>query len=289
MDTSLFAAHLRLDKGLSEKSISSYLSDLKIIQLTIQKPLDRISETDVQTTFAQWVDAKLAISSLHRRASALHTYFAFLQSENPKQSDPTLKLELPKLKRALPKILSRSDLEKLFLAPDITTEEGLRDRAIIELLYATGLRVSEIANIKKSDIQIGERRLRVMGKGSKERVLPFGKNAANWLKNYLEEAYPKLNPGFSSEFFFVTGKNPRALNRQEIWKLIQTYAQKAGIKKISPHFLRHSFATHLLEGGMNLRSVQTLLGHSDISTTQIYTHVEETRLLEAHKKFHPRK
>lgn len=286
-----FAAYLRLDLGLSEKSISSYLSDLKIIEAAARKSLTEINEEEMQKIFAQWTQ-KISTSSLHRRVSSAQTFYTFLQKENPKQRNPTQKLELPKLKRALPKTITKSDLEKLFQAPDVSTLEGLRDRAILELLYATGLRVSELAHIKKSDLQIGERRLRVMGKGSKERVIPFGKNAANWLAQYHQEAYPKLNPGFSSEYFFVTGASgtqPRALTRQEIWKLIQTHAATAGIKKISPHYLRHSFATHLLEGGMNLRSVQTLLGHSDISTTQIYTHVEETRLLEAHKKFHPRK
>lgn len=284
-----FAAYLRLDKGLSEKTISSYLSDLKIIQAELKIPLQEVSEMQLQESFAAWKKAALANSSLHRRASSLHLFFSFLKSSNPNQLDPTLKLELPKVRRALPKTMNKQELEKLLEAPDLSTLEGRRDRTLLELLYATGLRVSELAQLKKSEIRISEQRLRVMGKGNKERVLPFGKNAEAWLKNYFEEVYPKLNPGFASEYFFVTGKNPRALTRQEIWQLIQVHAKKAGIKKISPHYLRHSFATHLLEGGMNLRSVQTLLGHADISTTQIYTHVEEKRLLEAHKKFHPRK
>jgi integrase/recombinase XerD len=286
-----FSAYLRLDKGLSERSISSYLSDLTHFEKNMGS-LNTCSEADVREWLSRLREAGGKTSSLHRKLSSLRAYFLFLRSTEPKHPDPTARIELPRKERTLPKTLTKNEVEALLQAPSLETSEGLRDRAALELLYATGLRVSELTALKRADIHLESHTLRTMGKGGKERIVPFGDSATRWLKRYLAEALPKLNPGFSSEYLFVGAGNqgPRALTRQEIWLQIKTYALKAKIKtRVSPHLLRHSFATHLLEGGMNLRSVQTLLGHSDISTTQIYTHVEEERLLEAHKKFHPRK
>ena len=215
--------------------------------------------------------------------------FRSLRLENPEQKDPTARLELAGQKRRLPKTLGRNVMSRILERPDVATLTGLRDRALLELLYACGLRVSEAAAMKRSQLQLEGRIVRVFGKGSKERLVPMGDSAAAWLARYLAESYPKLNPGFAAEGLFVDERS-RSLTRQEIWRLVRDYAKMAGVKNaVSPHMFPHSFATHLLEGGMNLRSVQALLGHSDIATTQAYTHVEEARLVEAHRKFHPRK
>lgn len=285
MSLHAFAAYLRLDKSLSEHSISAYLSDLNIFEKTLEKPAEKISTSELQKAMAAWLREGLSANSLHRRASSLKSYFYFLQSQNPNIIDPTIKLDLPKPGRALPKTIRREEIEKLIKLPDISTPTGQRDRAILELLYATGIRVSELTNLKRENLHIEEKRIRVVGKGSKERIIPFGRQTAEILSLYFNH-FQKMNPGYQIDALFL--EKGRAIHRQDIWKILKKYGKEIGIN-ISPHFLRHSFATHLLEGGMNLRSVQMLLGHSDISTTQIYTHVESERLLEAHKKFHPRK
>lgn len=283
-----FAAYLRLDKGLSERTISSYLTDLAGFEKEATA-LGAAKEPDIRAWLTRLRERGVKESSIHRKLSSLRAYFQFLRISTKADQDPTAHIELPRKTRVLPKVLSKTEIEALLAAPDTDSLEGLRDRAALELLYASGLRVSELTGLRRGDIHLESLTLRTLGKGAKERIVPFGENAARWVKRYIDEAYPKLNPGFACEAMFV-GKNGQALTRQDVWKRIKALALKAGIKsRVSPHLLRHSFATHLLEGGMNLRSVQTLLGHSDISTTQIYTHVEEERLLEAHKKFHPRK
>ncbi|MGE3260779.1 MAG: tyrosine recombinase [Bacteriovoracia bacterium] len=283
-----FAAYLRLDKGLSEKTVASYLSDLHLIGKETE--LLAMSEAQVESQLSAWRKAGLAASSVQRKVASLRAFFAFHQRNDSDLQDPTSKIELKCARRPLPKALSAENIRKILSAPNLETPEGFRDRAWIELLYACGLRVSELVGLKPGNLQLGSSQLRVMGKGSKERIIPIGKSAIAWLERYLKEAYPKLNQGLACEFLFIEPKGPRPLTRQEIWQLLKNYAKKGGVKEhVSPHQLRHSFATHLLEGGMNLRSVQTLLGHSDISTTQIYTQVEAARLVDAHRKFHPRK
>jgi integrase/recombinase XerD len=287
-----FGAYLRLDCGLSERTIESYVGDLRAFAATTEKPAAEISEEDLGACISAWREAGLGLGSIHRRLSALRTYVDFLRETDPKRADPTARLELANEKRRLPKTLSREAIAKILAAPCVSRPEGLRDRSLLELLYASGLRVSEAASLKQSALKLADRTIRVFGKGSKERLVPLGESAAGWLERYLAEAYPKLNAGFGCPHLFVekAGNEARALTRQEIWLLVKNHARAAGVPgNISPHMFRHSFATHLLEGGMNLRSVQTLLGHSDISTTQVYTHVEEARLVEAHRKFHPRK
>lgn len=291
---SAFAAYLRLDRGLSERTIESYEGDLVAMAETAKKNAADITEADLEKCIAEWRAGGLGLGlrTLHRRLSALRTYVTFLRETNPAHPDPTARLELANESRRLPKTLSQEAIAKILSAPDIAKLEGLRDRALLEVLYASGLRVSEAASLQRGSLKLAERTLRVFGKGSKERLVPLGERAAGWLERYLAEAYPKLNPGFGCDTLFVIreGAEARALTRQEIWLLVKNYARQAGVPgNISPHMFRHSFATHLLEGGMNLRSVQTLLGHADISTTQVYTHVEEARLVEAHRKFHPRK
>lgn len=287
-----FAAYLRLDRGLSERTIASYVGDLTMLAATMKKEISELTEADMAAVLSEWRDSGVTNRTLHRRFSSLRAYISFLREAKPSQEDPTGKLELGADKPRLPRTLSLASVRAILAAPDVMEPEGLRDRALLELLYASGLRVSEAASLKRADLRADQKWVRVSGKGNKERLVPVGESALGWLARYLEEAYTKLNPGFECEQLFVhrDGKRPRALTRQEIWKLVKTYAAKAKVREnVTPHMFRHSFASHLLEGGMNLRSLQALLGHADISTTQIYTHVEESRLVEAHRKFHPRK
>jgi integrase/recombinase XerD len=285
-----FCAYLRLDKGLSEKTIEAYLSDLTIIEKESDCEAPLLKEKQILEALDRWRVSGLSSASIRRKISSIKSLFFFLQQKDIRLVDPTAKIELAKKSRSLPKTLSIEQVEKLLEQPKLDSPEGLMDRAILELFYASGIRVSELANAKRKDLKIEEKILLVQGKGSKERFVPFSDRAGKWLQKYLIEAYPKLNLGFVREELFVLGgENPRPISRQEIWKKIKIYAKAAKIPDISPHSLRHCFATHLLSGGMNLRSVQMLLGHKDISTTQIYTHVEEKRLIEGHKKFHPRK
>lgn len=285
----LFAAHLRLDKGLSEKTIEAYLSDLKILTRESGKQPELLTEEDLRKALERWREQSLSSASIHRKVSTVRSLFLFLRQSNPELKDPTARLDLKARQRPLPKTLSREKILKILEGPDVKTPAGLRDRTILEMLYACGLRVSELTGLKRSDLRLEEDQILVRGKGGKERIVPVGKSARSWLERYLESAYLDLNIGLEAEEIFLAESSARALTRQEVWELVKKYGREAGAGRISPHYFRHSFATHLLEGGMNLRSVQTLLGHQDISTTQIYTHVEEQRLVEAHKKFHPRK
>lgn len=287
-----FAAYLRLDRGLSERTIESYVGDLEMLARTTQKEISSLREDDIPPLLAQWRDSGITNRTIHRRFSSLRAYIIFLRETSPGQPDPTMKIELGADKPRLPKTLSIASVKAIIAAPNTGTPEGLRDRALLELLYACGLRVSEAAGLKRSELKLEQKWVRVFGKGAKERLVPVGESAIGWLTRYLESAYPRLNPGFAEDFLFVAldGERPRPLSRQEIWKSVKHYAMRAKItQNVTPHMFRHSFASHLLEGGMNLRSVQALLGHADITTTQVYTHVEETRLVEAHRKFHPRK
>ncbi len=284
-----FTAYLRLDRGLSARTVESYASDLTLLKRETASEPESIGEDALRDRLAAWRASGVNLRTVHRRLSALRTFVAFLREENPDQPDPTARLEIATEKRRLPKTIAPASLQKILLRPDVDTSLGLRDRALLELLYACGLRVSEAATLQRSHLRLDEKIVRVMGKGSKERLVPVGDSAIAWLRRYLAESYPKLNPGFATDFLFVSGGG-RPLTRQEIWLLVRDHARAAGVKEsVSPHMFRHSFATHLLEGGMNLRSVQALLGHADIATTQVYTHVEEARLVEAHHKFHPRK
>ncbi len=275
-----FAAYLRLDKGLSANSISSYVSDLELfLSITKLKSFKDATEENIDAYFTALWTQKLRTASVQRKLSSLRAFFQFRAD----LKNPTRNVELPKKKRSLPKALSRQDIEKLLAAPDLSTSEGIRERIMLDLLYACGLRVSELVEIKRSQVLLDKKLLRIKGKGSKERLIPFGDETHKRLSHYLDEVYPKLNPAFQEDRLFP-------FTRQAFWLRLKGLAKEAGLKSsLSPHMLRHSFATHLLEGGMNLRSVQTLLGHSDISTTAIYTHVDELRLLKAHHKFHPRK
>lgn len=283
-----FSAYLRLDRGLSEKTIEAYLSDLREIALKANTEPKNLTELEIQDILHHWKTHNLATASIQRKISSLRTYFLHLRQKDPTLVDPTSKLELKSRARTLPKTLTKAEVEKILQSPDTQTPEGIRDRTMLELLYACGLRVSELTELKRGSLQLEQAQLRIVGKGNKERLVPVAPEALKWLQKYLLEIYPQWNIGFEHEEIFLQDRKP--ISRQVVWALVKKYAAKAGVgKQVSPHFLRHSFASHLLEGGMDLRSVQMLLGHQDITTTQIYTHVEQSRLLEAHRKFHPRK
>ncbi len=284
-----FLAYLRLELGLAANSVAAYETDIKEFSAYF-KNRRTLTRAEVNHYFDHLQNKGGATpATLRRKLASVRAYYRFLNRESSAPLDPTDQVELPRAKRTLPRTLSREEITKLLAAPDLTTLEGIRDRAMLEVLYAAGLRVSELVTLKPLQILLDQRSLRIKGKGAKERLVPLGTEALKWLARYREEVYPKLNPGFTNEQLFVQQKG-LPISRQQFWSALKRLAKEAGIRTdFSPHTLRHSFATHLLEGGMNLRAVQSLLGHSDISTTQIYTHVEEKRLREAHKKFHPRK
>ena len=235
--------------------------------------------------------SQLAPRSLARNLVSIRMFYRFLVSEGKIDSNPARLLGIPKLYQHLPDILSRDEMEALLLQPDTTAIMGKRDKAILELLYATGLRVTELIGLKMTNINLKVGYVRTIGKGSKERIIPMGTKAIDSLNGYLTRGRPsflKKDPAKAGPYLFLNSRG-KPMTRQGLWKIIKNYALKAGITKtVTPHTVRHSFATHLLEGGADLRSVQIMLGHSDISTTQIYTHVARERLKEIHEKYHPR-
>jgi integrase/recombinase XerD len=233
-------------------------------------------------------DKGLAANSVARRLAAIKSFYRFLVRERILKADPSSLIDSPKLWKKIPDALSINEVAALLEEPNIRQQQGIRDRAILEALYATGMRVSEAVNLKKDNVNLEVGFLRCIGKGNKERVIPLGKKAITSLERYLTIARPQLLKGKTSEYLFLNRFGKR-ISRQSLWKIIKRYARQAGIKKpIWPHILRHSFATHLLERGADLRSVQEMLGHSNISTTQIYTHINKDRLKTIHKMFHPR-
>lgn len=284
-----FLNYLSVEKGLSRNTVASYARDLeKYFLFMRQKGPDDISEDDVIAFLAHLSADGISAASAARNLSAIRGFHKFLLIDQLAKSDPTVNLDTPKGWKRLPKALSMSDVEALLSQPDPFTPIGLRDKAMLELLYATGLRVSELVGLKIQDVNLERGFVIVIGKGSKERVVPMGEEAAGVMRKYISSARPILLNGAESEYVFISSKR-RGITRQMFWERIKLYAAKAGISKdISPHTLRHSFATHLLDNGADLRAVQAMLGHSDISTTQIYTYVSRERLRKIHEKYHPR-
>ncbi len=287
-----FCDALWLEDGLAPLSLESYRRDLAQLFTWLgsqgQAP-DLATPQQVQTFLAhRSLDEKIAARSLARQLSAIKRYYRWLLREGRRSDDPTLRVDPPRLPRPLPKSLGEADVEALLLAPDVTTAKGLRDRAMLETLYAAGLRVSELVNLPSAAVSVTDGVARIFGKGSKERLVPLGEEAQDWIGRYVREARPVILKGRQSAVLFITERGG-AMTRQTFWYLIKRHAQAAGIgKALSPHTLRHAFATHLLNHGADLRSVQSLLGHADNSTTQIYTHVAQERLKTLHQKHHPR-
>ena len=287
-----FCDHLWLEDGLANLTLAAYRRDLKTFSSWLEKErargLDAAVAGDLEAYLAWRFARRTQPRSAARYTSALKRFYRYLLRERLIAADPTLNLDSPKLPRALPKTLTEADVERLLdsAAPD--TPLGLRDRAMLETLYATGLRVSELVGLKLAAVNLGDGVLRVTGKGNKDRLVPLGEEAVLWLRRYLSEARPLLQGKQPGDAMFITARGG-GMTRQAFWYLIKRRARLAGITRpLSPHTLRHAFATHLLNHGADLRVVQMLLGHSDISTTQIYTHVARERLKQLHAQHHPR-
>ncbi len=287
-----FCDALWLEDGLSPNSLAAYRSDLQRYALWLQQqgrpPLAQAGAADLAAFLAD-VAARMKSSSQARYLSSLRRFYRRLLAQNRISADPTLQTAMPVKSSRLPKVMSEAQVEALLAAPEIETPLGQRDRAMLETLYATGLRVSELVNLKLHEVSFDMGVARVFGKGSKERLVPLGEVALDWLKSYLNDGRSALLDNRLSDFLFVTARGT-AMTRQMFWTLVKKYALVAGMDpaRLSPHVLRHAFATHLLNHGADLRVVQLLLGHADISTTQIYTHVARERLKDLHAVHHPR-
>jgi len=288
-----FCDGLWLADGLARNTLASYRRDLAAFAAWLEEARGRAlleaAPDDLHRHLAWCVESRRASPrSTGRLVSSLRRFYAFATREGLRPDDPAAHLESPKLPRSLPKSLSEAEVEALLAAPDVSTPAGIRDRAMLETLYASGLRVSELVGLKPAQVSLDMGVVRVMGKGSKERLTPLGEEAVEWIQRYIRQGRPALLAGRKSDALFVTARDG-AMSRQAFWGLVKRHAAAAGIgRAISPHTLRHAFATHLINHGADLRVVQLLLGHADISTTQIYTHVARERLKALHAKHHPR-
>ena len=287
-----FCDHLWLEDGLADLTLAAYRRDLRTFGGWLEKErahrLDAAVAGDIERYLAWRFAGRAQPRSAARYTSALRRFYRYLLRENLIAADPTLNLDSPKLPRSLPKSLTEADVERLLGSAATDATLDLRDRAMLETLYATGLRVSELVGLKLTAVNLNDGVLRVTGKGNKDRLVPLGEEAVEWLRRYLADARPELMNKNLSDAVFVTARGD-GMTRQAFWYLIKRHAHTAGITRpLSPHTLRHAFATHLLNHGADLRVVQMLLGHSDISTTQIYTHVARARMKQLHAQHHPR-
>jgi integrase/recombinase XerD len=287
-----FMDYLSFERGLSDRTLSAYTRDVeKLLEFLGARGLEdpeNISHQDLRDFVFQLKDGGLAPSSIRRTLSSIRGYFAFLLEEGVLAVDPSDRLESPKAGRKLPDVLSIEEVQRILEAPDEAHPMFWRDKSILEVLYATGMRVSEVVDLKTSHLDLEEGLCTVFGKGSKERLVPLGVPARRSLDRYLRGTRTQLDSGAGEGRVFLNQRG-RPLTRATLWSLVKKYAGQAGVEKnVSPHTFRHSFATHLLEGGADLAAVQELLGHADISTTQIYTHVDREYLREVHRTFHPR-
>ena len=288
-----FLTHVKVEKGLSSNTVSAYKRDLVKFDAFAKKrklSLEAISRDDLVDFLAGLYRLKLESRTVARQLVTLRNFFRFAQIQELISADPSINLESPKIRRTLPGYLRLEEVERLLGQPDEATPLGLRDRAMVEVLYSTGLRVSELVSLRVSDLDTKVGCVRCIGKGDKERIVPIGRKALAMVEKYLREARGQLTSrGRASSPALFVNRRGGALSRVGIWKILSAYGRRAGLRvPIKPHMLRHSFATHLLERGADLRSVQLMLGHADISTTQIYTHVVEERLKQIYKAHHPR-
>jgi integrase/recombinase XerD len=289
---SSFLTHVRVEKGLSSNTVSAYRRDLTKFDAFARKrkvSLEGVTRDDLVDFLAGLYRSNLESKSVARHLVTLRNFFRFAQIQELIAEDPSINLESPKIRRSLPGYLRLEEVERLLNQPDVKTPSGLRDRAMLEVLYSTGLRVSELTGLRVIDLDMKVGCVRCIGKGDKERIVPVGKKALSIVEKYLREARPKLlGKTQGSPTLFVNRRGVQ-LSRVGVWKILSAYGRLAGMRvALTPHMLRHSFATHLLERGADLRSVQLMLGHADISTTQIYTHVVEERLKQIYKAHHPR-
>ena len=284
---------LKLEKNLSENTVLSYKNDISsfinfLEGYNISDPSE-IKQTHLSDFFKLLKETGLSSRSASRYHSALKGFFKYLFVSRYIKESPIEKISAPKLSKNLPSVLTVNEIDLILLKPKVEDKLGLRDKAILELLYACGLRVSELINLKISSLFFTEEVIRVFGKGSKERIVPIGSSAVKWINEYLTKSRPLLEKKLKSENHLFLNTRGTKLSRMGIWKIVDKYVKEADIKKeVHPHTFRHSFATHLLEGGADLRAVQEMLGHSDISTTQIYTHIDREYIKQMHRDFHPR-
>ncbi|HLZ50872.1 MAG TPA: site-specific tyrosine recombinase XerD [Candidatus Acidoferrum sp.] len=288
----LFLTHVKVEKGLSSNTVAAYQRDLAKFNVFAQKrklSLEGVSRDDLVDFLASLYRDKLESRTVARELVTLRNFFRFAQIQELIATDPSLNLESPKIRRTLPGYLRLEEVERLLEQPDSKTPLGVRDRAMLEVLYSTGLRVSELIGLRVNDLDSKVGCIRCIGKGDKERIVPAGRKALGLVEKYLRDARPKLlGKRVSTQALFVNNRGG-SITRVGVWKILSAYGRRAGLRvALAPHMLRHSFATHLLERGADLRSVQLMLGHADISTTQIYTHVVEERLKQIYKAHHPR-
>lgn len=283
---------IQIEKGLSENTIGAYRRDLKKYQIYMQENkiahIDFIDRQTIQECLGHLIDQGASAKSIARFISTIRSFHQFALREKYAAKDPTVLIETPKYEKKLPDVLDVEEVIQLLETPDLNKNNGYRDRTILELLYATGMRVTELIQIKIDDVNLIMGFVKVFGKGNKERIIPLGDTVIEYLDTYINSVRPQLLKKTVTNVLFLN-MHGRPLTRQGIWKLIKQYGLKANINKtLTPHTLRHSFATHLLENGADLRAVQEMLGHSDISTTQLYTHVSKTQIRQMYNQFHPR-
>ncbi len=280
-----------MERGLSQNTLGAYRADLMTLGRGLSKKgkaIDEANKADLLDFIADRVESGAKPRSTARQLSSFRRFFRYIMREGLRDNDPTADIEMPRIGRSLPKTLTEDEVDALLNAPNTDEPLGHRDRAMLELLYATGLRVSELINLKQSQINFNQGVLRIVGKGDRERLIPLGDESQRWLRDFINGPRMEILLERQTDYLFPTRRGDR-MTRQAFWHIIKRYAEKAGIRrKLSPHSLRHAFATHLLNRGADLRVVQLLLGHSDLSTTQIYTHVARERLKDLHGEHHPR-
>jgi integrase/recombinase XerD len=288
-----YLTYLRDVRRMSPNTLESYARDLALLGAFADKKgvqAVALARQDLEIFVRQLMSSGLSPRSVARAVACVRGFYKFLAVEQKRDRSPAEDLRPPRAWAALPKFLSLEEVDRLLAQPDTSTPRGLRDKALIEVLYATGLRVSELVSLRAGDLELEGGYLTCIGKGDKQRMVPLGQEAADWVRRYLREGRPALLRRKSSPWLFVNARDGGPLSRIGFWKVLREYGIKAGLpRSLSPHVLRHSFATHLLERGADLRMIQLMLGHADLSTTQIYTHVLEARLRSAYDKFHPRK
>jgi integrase/recombinase XerD len=280
-----------MERGLSANTLGAYRADLMTLWRGLSErdiSIDKAEKADLLEFISRRIESGAKPRSTARQLSSFRRFFRYIMQEGLRDTDPTADIDMPRIGRSLPKTLTEDEVDALLGAPQTQEPLGFRDRAMLELLYATGLRVSELINLKQSQVNFNQGVLRIVGKGDRERLIPLGEEAQRWLQDFIEGPRMEILLERQTDYLFPTRRGNR-MTRQAFWHIIKRYAEKAGIeKKLSPHSLRHAFATHLLNHGADLRVVQLLLGHSDLSTTQIYTHVARERLKDLHEQHHPR-
>jgi integrase/recombinase XerD len=287
-----YLRHLEVERRMAANTVQAYERDLRRLAgwaATADRPLPALTRGDLETFIRDVMVAGLSPASTARLVAALRGFFRYLRLTGQVDRNPAEDIQAPRQFAALPKFLALDEVERLLAAPDASTPKGLRDRALLEVLYATGLRVSELVGLRTTDLHLDDGYLQCVGKGGKQRVVPLGESATAWVRRYLSDGRPVLLKRRQAPWLFPNARGGVRLSRIGFWRVLKVYGRRAGIRaELSPHVLRHSFATHLLERGADLRAIQAMLGHADLTTTQIYTHVLEARLRQVYDTFHPR-